>query len=132
MMRANGQLSMSALNQRIAKSLHVNSDEAAILAILGKWRQVYFVYDVVGVAQLGTDSAVEHFCLRGTRQPAEHRQQFFGGIQISRKAANAAEAGPDFTTDDLGSVLALCKPLGKLIRHVIGISVHTSFTLVAI
>jgi len=41
-------------------------------------------------------------------------------IQISRKAATAAEAGPDFTADDLGSVLALCKPLGKLIRHVIG------------
>jgi hypothetical protein len=26
--------------------------------------------------------------------------------------------GPDFTADDLGKVLALCKPLGKLLQHV--------------
>ena len=41
-----------------------------------------------------------------------------GVIQISRKGANAAKAGPDFTADDLGKVLAICKPLGKLMRHV--------------
>jgi len=41
-----------------------------------------------------------------------------GVIQISRKGASAGEAGPDFTADDLGSVLAICNPLGKLIRHV--------------
>ena len=29
-------------------------------------------------------------------------------------------AGPDFTAGDLGQVLALCKPLGKLLRHVAG------------
>jgi hypothetical protein len=40
-----------------------------------------------------------------------------GVIQISRKASGAAEAGPDFTPDDLGKLLAICKPLGKLIRH---------------
>jgi len=43
-----------------------------------------------------------------------------GVIQISRKAATVVEAGPDFTPDDLGKVLAICKPLGKLIRHVAG------------
>ncbi len=43
-----------------------------------------------------------------------------GIIQISRKAPNAAAAGPDFTPADLGQVLALCKPLGKLLRHVAG------------
>jgi hypothetical protein len=43
-----------------------------------------------------------------------------GVIQISRKASSAAEAGPDFTPDDLGRVLAICKPLGKLIRHAAG------------
>jgi hypothetical protein len=42
-----------------------------------------------------------------------------GVIQISRKAATPGEAGPDFTSDELGKVLALCKPLGKLIRHVV-------------
>jgi hypothetical protein len=43
-----------------------------------------------------------------------------GVIQISRKAASLAEAGPDFTPDDLGRVLAISKPLGKLIRHAAG------------
>lgn len=40
-----------------------------------------------------------------------------GVIQISRKGTNATLAGPDFTADDLGKVLALCRPLGKLIQH---------------
>jgi hypothetical protein len=43
-----------------------------------------------------------------------------GIIQISRKGTNTATAGPDFTASDLGQVLALCKPLGKLLRHVTG------------
>lgn len=43
-----------------------------------------------------------------------------GVIQISRKAACVVEAGPDFTPDDLGRVLVICKPLGKLIRHAVG------------
>jgi GAF domain-containing protein len=42
-----------------------------------------------------------------------------GVIQISRKGANAKVAGPDFTSDDLGKVLALCKPLGKLLQRAI-------------
>jgi hypothetical protein len=42
-----------------------------------------------------------------------------GVIQISRKASNSATAGPDFTPADLGKVLALSKPLGKLLRHVV-------------
>ena len=41
-----------------------------------------------------------------------------GVIQVSRKGPNPAAAGPDFTADDLGKVLALCKPLGKLLQHV--------------
>ena len=40
-----------------------------------------------------------------------------GVIQISRKGANVKTVGPDFTPADLGKVLALCKPLGKLLRH---------------
>jgi hypothetical protein len=42
-----------------------------------------------------------------------------GVIQISRKGANAKLAGPDFTSGDLGKVLALCKPLGKLLHRTI-------------
>jgi hypothetical protein len=43
-----------------------------------------------------------------------------GVIQISRKGPNPAHAGPDFSADDLGKVLALCKPLGKLLQHLAG------------
>ncbi|HEV3374674.1 MAG TPA: GAF domain-containing protein [Candidatus Acidoferrum sp.] len=43
-----------------------------------------------------------------------------GIIQISRKGANASFAGPDFTSEDLGKVIALCKPLGKLLQRVVG------------
>ena len=43
-----------------------------------------------------------------------------GVIQISRKGPDAASVGPDFTADDLGRVLALCKPLGKLVQRADG------------
>ncbi|PWT93744.1 MAG: hypothetical protein C5B56_00205 [Proteobacteria bacterium] len=43
-----------------------------------------------------------------------------GIIQISRKGASAVGCGRDFTPEDLGKVLALCKPLGKLIQHFTG------------
>jgi hypothetical protein len=43
-----------------------------------------------------------------------------GVLQISRKGANASSAGQDFTSEDLGKVVALCKPLGKLIQRVVG------------
>jgi hypothetical protein len=41
-----------------------------------------------------------------------------GVIQVSRKAASPAAAGSDFTADELGKILALCKPLGKLLQHI--------------
>jgi hypothetical protein len=47
-------------------------------------------------------------------------EKVVGIIQISRKGANAALAGPDFTSEDVGKVVALCKPLGKLLQHVVG------------
>src|SRR5580693_376872 len=43
-----------------------------------------------------------------------------GIIQVSRKGTNPSVAGPDFSPDDLGKVLALCKPLGKLLQHITG------------
>jgi len=43
-----------------------------------------------------------------------------GVMQVSRKGSNSFEAGPDFTSEDLGKVLALCRPLGKLVRHLAG------------
>ncbi len=66
--------------------------------------------------------------IRITGEPAEAIQKMIsapilsggkviGVIQVSRKGAKAATAGPDFTADDLGKILALCKPLGKLLQH---------------
>jgi hypothetical protein len=43
-----------------------------------------------------------------------------GVMQISRKGGTPMQAGADFTAEDLGKVLALCKPLGKLVRHLAG------------
>jgi hypothetical protein len=43
-----------------------------------------------------------------------------GVIQVSRKGSSPSIAGPDFSADDLGKVLALCKPLGKLLQHIAG------------
>jgi len=43
-----------------------------------------------------------------------------GVMQVSRKGATVTEAGADFTAEDLGKVLALCRPLGKLVRHLAG------------
>jgi len=43
-----------------------------------------------------------------------------GVMQISRKATSTIEAGPDFTAEDLAKVLTLCRPLGKLVRHLAG------------
>ncbi|HYL62548.1 MAG TPA: GAF domain-containing protein [Candidatus Methylomirabilis sp.] len=45
-------------------------------------------------------------------------EKVVGVIQVSRKGPDVKSSGPDFTADDLGSILALCKPLGKLLRHI--------------
>jgi hypothetical protein len=42
-----------------------------------------------------------------------------GVIQVSRKGSSPLAAGPDFTTDELGKILALCEPLGKLLQHLL-------------
>ena len=43
-----------------------------------------------------------------------------GVIQVSRKGPTPHSAGPDFTAQDLGNILALCKPLSKMLHHVAG------------
>ncbi len=43
-----------------------------------------------------------------------------GVMQISRKGATVMESGADFTAEDLGKVQALCRALGKLVRHLAG------------
>ena len=43
-----------------------------------------------------------------------------GVMQVSRKAGSPEHAGPDFTAEDLGKVLAICRPLGKLVNFLAG------------
>jgi hypothetical protein len=43
-----------------------------------------------------------------------------GVMQVSRKGDSASSAGPDFTAEELRRVLAICKPLGKLVSHMAG------------
>ena len=43
-----------------------------------------------------------------------------GVLQISRKGESPAGAGPDFVSDDMTKVMALCRPLGKLVRVLAG------------
>jgi hypothetical protein len=43
-----------------------------------------------------------------------------GVIQVSRKGPDAKNSGPDFNADDLGKILALCRPLGKVLQHISG------------
>jgi hypothetical protein len=40
-----------------------------------------------------------------------------GVIQVSRKGSTPLASGPEFTADELGKILALCEPLGKLLQH---------------
>jgi len=41
-----------------------------------------------------------------------------GVIQVSRKGTSAKSAGPDFGADELGKILALCRPLGRLLQRI--------------
>jgi GAF domain-containing protein len=47
-------------------------------------------------------------------------EKVVGVMQISRKGPTSADAGPDFTSDDLAKVQTLCRPLGKLVRRLAG------------
>src|SRR5271169_4764522 len=38
-----------------------------------------------------------------------------GVMQVSRKGTSVNNSGPDFMSEDLGKVLAICRPLGKLV-----------------
>lgn len=52
--------------------------------------------------------------------PILHDGKVVGVMQVSRKGETAIAAGADFTSDDLGKVLTICRPLGKLVNHLAG------------
>jgi hypothetical protein len=52
--------------------------------------------------------------------PILHDGKVIGVIQISRKGANNSNVGHDFISDDMGNLLALCKPLGKFVHRAAG------------
>lgn len=52
--------------------------------------------------------------------PILNEGKVVGVMQVSRKAGTSERAGADFTAEDLGKVLAICRPLGKLVHHLAG------------
>jgi len=49
--------------------------------------------------------------------PILYEGKVVGVMQVSRKGTSTGTAGPDFSAEDLGKVLALCRPLGRLVQH---------------
>ena len=52
--------------------------------------------------------------------PILFEEKVVGVMEISRKGGSLVSAGPDFTPEELGRVLAICKPLGKLVSLMAG------------
>jgi hypothetical protein len=52
--------------------------------------------------------------------PIVFGEKVIGVLQVSRKGTSPSTAGPDFSSDDVGKIAAVCRPLGKLIRHLAG------------
>jgi non-ribosomal peptide synthetase component F len=151
-------VSLEALAEKIAKELHVKSDEVAILGVSNRWRHLHFLVPAalknVGYIPLTSNSALAAKTVRESRPeinnefakvrhatvfegvraasttgesiqkiisaPILNEGKVVGVMQVSRKGENQSSAGPDFGSDDLGKVLALCGPLGKLVGHVAG------------
>lgn len=149
---------LSAMAEKIAKSLGVKTDEVALLGVSTRWRHLHFLVPQalknVGFIPLSSTSALAARTVRDNRPeinnnfsavrhatvfegvkaatttgetiqkiisaPVVFDGKVVGVMQISRKAPTAADAGPDFTSEDLGKVLTLCKSLGKLVRHLAG------------
>ena len=48
--------------------------------------------------------------------PLVVNQKVVGVLQISRKGTSAMNAGPDFSSEDVGKVNSVCRPLAKLVQ----------------
>lgn len=147
-------VSLVVVAEKIAKELHVKTDEVAILGISTRWRHLHFLVPTalknIGFIPLTSKSALAARTARDSRPeinnefaavrhaavfegvraattsgesiqkilsaPILNEGKVVGVIQICRKGDAPLAVGPDFTSDDLGKVLALCRPLGKLVR----------------
>jgi hypothetical protein len=151
-------ISLPAIAEKIAKELHVKTDEVAILGLSNRWRHLHFLVPTalknVGFIPLTSNSAlaartarestpeinnnfsaVRHATVfEGVKAPTTSGESIqkiisapilsdgkvVGVLQVSRKGENLAGAGPDFVSDDMAKVMALCRPLGKLVRALAG------------
>jgi hypothetical protein len=52
--------------------------------------------------------------------PIVFGEKVIGVLQVSRKGTSPSAAGPDFSSDDVNKIAAVCGPLGKLIQHLVG------------
>jgi hypothetical protein len=52
--------------------------------------------------------------------PIVSEGRVIGVLQVSRKGTSPSAAGPDFSSDDVNRIVAVCQPLGKLIQYFVG------------
>jgi hypothetical protein len=125
---ATSQISLTSIAERIAKNLGFIplSSTSAIAArtaresrpdIINNFASVRHATVFEGV-KIGGESS--ELIQKMISAPILSGDKVVGVIQVSRKGPNLSIAGPDFSADDLGKVLALCKPLGKLLQHITG------------
>jgi hypothetical protein len=152
------EISLPTIAEKIAKELHVKTDEVAILSVSNRWRHLHFLVPTalknVGFIPLTSNSAlaartareskpeinnnfseVRHATVfEGVKAPTTSGESIqkiisapilsdgkvVGVLQISRKGESLAGAGPDFVSDDMTKVMALCRPLGKLVHALAG------------
>ena len=106
-----GQIPLSSTNALAARNVRDNRAE-----MINNFTNVRHASVFEGVkSQELTASVIQ----RILSAPISADGKVIGVIQVSRKAQKLAEAGPEFTSEDLRKLQAICSPLGKLIQHVL-------------
>jgi hypothetical protein len=70
------------------------------------------VFEGIKAETLSTDSIQKI-----VSAPIVFGEKVIGVLQVSRKGTSPSAAGPDFSSDDVSKIAAVCRPLGKLIQH---------------
>jgi hypothetical protein len=154
--KSDAPLSLTAVAERIALDLAVQTDEVTIFSVSTRWRSLQFlvperlshigsiplsnptslaartaresrpeivneftsmrhasVFEVLPMAGRGASEVIQKII----SAPILSGKKVIGVMQVCRKGRTKKSAGPDFTSGDLGKIMAVCSPLGKLLRH---------------
>jgi GAF domain-containing protein len=106
-----GQIPLSSTNALAARNVRDNRAE-----MINNFTNVRHASVFEGVKSEELTASVIQRILSA---PISAGGKVIGIIQVSRKAQKLAEAGPEFTPEDLRKLQALCPPLGKLIQRVL-------------